>query len=1231
MVKMTSDAGTQTCETCDVSTQTDSRWEGECENILYASRDRAWIEYEAEPEPERSADPVEESERSNATDVETLPEYIRVMKATGEELDLEPGVYIHEGSELMSQLRDNLMMLPNLSDLTPECDISKADVGIPGRTTPAEEEQLRTVLRRHSKIFLGDGNAAPTPARGVVFDIDVGGAKPVALRPRSIIPKVEMKVYELVKKLLETGLVEMSDSAWASPIVIVLKQNGVDIRMCIDYRLVNSFIELSNYPLPLIDDLLMGFEQAMWVMSLDMASGFWAIPMTERGKRISAFVCPFGHFQWIRMPFGLKNAPLIYQEMINNCLWGFVRLPPEEKKTVDADVLKFLDKMTAFKRNIPAPSHMGPVLGRSSYIDDIAHEAPTWDKLCEDLNALLYRLCYWNISVSIPKSEFGKLTNPYLANEISAEGVRAMAKIAKSVQELPFSTTLKGVQSFLGNLNYYHKFIDDFSVVVAALHELTDEQINAGRDLSRAKESFEILKRKIVSTPLLRHPDRHKPFVIIPHANRWTACAVLGQKYDEKILPVRFTGRVLNETEIRYHEAEKEVIAIMRVLEVFENLVRGCPIKVHTRYSVLSWLLKSKSADGRCVRWGVILSNWDLEAHKVQSDEDGLAAIMGAGITPHFDGYVLSFDGAAKTSTRQGSCGCIIWKLPGWKVVTAQGFVLEDVTVNGAEYHGLLKGLTMVAERGIPDVVVVGDSRIVIQQVQGLINSNQPNLQRRLAEYGVLREKFKSVRLVHVKREYNQAADYLTSKTLVAGESWIVTDPAEMTHLEYVSSISEKLMKPVVVLDLDDPTRETPPGKSTSVRPGSESSPLPTPVRIMTAVTRSHTRGNPSQSDPMGPLEYQVERWRRIKTHQDEDHRLLNLKKFLRGGVDSFSRAQIRRLSKEADLFELDSRDVLFRLNHSAQRRPRDQTDMLRLAVPETLLQDILHYAHEDFQVRLGNTFLLLFQDMFSGYVMCKPMGSTTAQEVAEEERVFQRFGASSMIRHDQDPRFMGEVVRRFQELLGSKQRVTLGYRPKQVANKNAESQAGSSDHTNPEVESPVGSDQGSVGDAVWLYIPKVQPGLSRKLAHLWHGPFRIAEVTDDFRVRLTIDDTGYRVNPWVHISRLKPRALFPKRPTVRTEIDDEDDRDAALLPEDSWEVDNTNNEYEVEENLDLSWSKRTRTSKRIREYLVKWKGYDEPNWVPLAQLSCGALFNQGAKARARFQAMQAGDDHPRL
>jgi len=203
------------------------------------------------------------------------------------------------------------------------------------------------------------------------------------------------------------------------------------------------------------------------------------------------------------------------------------------------------------------------------------------------------------------------------------------------VMSLPFPSTLKGVQSFLGSLNYYNKFIEDLPVVASVLYELTDEQIRAGRDLTRAKEAFEVLKRKIVSTPLLRHPDKDRPFMIVIHANPWAACVVLGQEYDGVILPVRFTGRVLHDQELRYHPAEKEVVALIRVLRVFYAMLAGTKlIKVYTRYSVLRWIFKSQSLEGRCEQWAARLSPWPLEIHKVKKDEDGLAAILGAGITP---------------------------------------------------------------------------------------------------------------------------------------------------------------------------------------------------------------------------------------------------------------------------------------------------------------------------------------------------------------------------------------------------------------------------------------------------------------------------------------------------------------------------------------------------------------------------------------------------------------------
>ncbi|OWZ15928.1 LOW QUALITY PROTEIN: hypothetical protein PHMEG_00010351 [Phytophthora megakarya] len=345
--------------------------------------------------------------------------------------------------------------------------------------------------------------------------------------------------------------------------------------------------------------------------------------------------------------------------------------------------------MCVFRRNIPAPSQMGPVLGRSWYIDDIAHGASTWDQLYE-------------------------------------------------------------------------------------------ERVRAGRNLEAAKESFEILKRKIVSTPLLRHPDRTKAFEIIPHANPQRVQFWVRDMKDSYTNMIYW--QELMESELRYYITEEEELTILRTLE---------------------WLLEYNTADGPHLKWGLELSRWTLEIHRIQNDEDGLAAILGSGINPreHLDrvaetlipakgrlkvlpsvslemleadyqGYVLSFDGAAKITTRQENRGSILWKLPGWQVVNDVGHILEGVKVNDAEYHGLIMGLKFAMKYDVKELSVIPESAS---------NKLKRNLQRHFAEYEDLRKNFVSVKLIHVKLEFNQAK---------------LNDPEEIVHLRLVSTIPEKIMKP---------------------------------------------------------------------------------------------------------------------------------------------------------------------------------------------------------------------------------------------------------------------------------------------------------------------------------------------------------------------------------------------------------------------------------------------------
>ncbi|GMF89545.1 unnamed protein product [Phytophthora fragariaefolia] len=150
-------------------------------------------------------------------------------------------------------------------------------------------------------------------------------------------------------------------------------------------------------------------------------------------------------------------------------------------------------------------------------------------------------------------------------------------------------------------------------------------------------------------------------------------------------------------------------------------------------------------------------------------------------------------------------------------------------------------------------------------------------------------------------------------------------------------------------------------------------------------------------------------------------------------------------------------------------------------------------------------------------------------------------------------------------------------------------------------------------GSRVWLFMERVKPGLTKKLAHRWHGPFRIKRKVEEFAYELELPDkAGYRFYPVVHVSRLKPVSEDNRRPTAEL-VDElgEDDRfdfDEELLPEDSWEPEAGDDEYVVEAILDDRWPISTGTGRNQREFYVEWRGYEDPTWELVSNLSCGGL-----------------------
>ncbi|KAE9282869.1 hypothetical protein PR003_g27291, partial [Phytophthora rubi] len=383
-------------------------------------------------------------------------------------------VCYHDGGTLEAEDVDGeWAVLPEVSQATIEVRIEDLQVGDLADNTEEEIRKLRDIIWAHRHLLIGKGNALPPAAVGAICDIDVGDAAPIAQRVRKIAPRFREKVSDLLKGLLSAKIIRHSTSPWASPIVVIIKKNGVDIRFCIDYRLVNGLTKLMIYPMPLINDLLEDLDKVLWYCSLDMASGFWVVSMTDRARAISAFITPFGLFEWNHMPFGLKNAPQIYQRLIDNALYGFLRIPP----AVDQSTL-----MDLFKEGDPEEAGESSVLGRRSYIDDILVTAGSWDLLCDRVKALLEACDKWNISISVAKS-FGGLTKvDYLGHRVSNEGLEAHPKDLSALTDLPFPRTLRAMQSFLGSLNYYGRFIEDMAIYASVLYELREVDFAATRD-----------------------------------------------------------------------------------------------------------------------------------------------------------------------------------------------------------------------------------------------------------------------------------------------------------------------------------------------------------------------------------------------------------------------------------------------------------------------------------------------------------------------------------------------------------------------------------------------------------------------------------------------------------------------------------------------------------------------------------------------------------------------------
>lgn len=239
-----------------------------------------------------------------------------------------------------------------------------------------------------------------------------------------------------VKTMLSDGVIEKSSSEWASPLVLVRKPSG-DLRICVDYRRLNEVTSVASYyPLPNITETLDRLAGASFFTSIEMVSGYYQMEIAEENKDKTAFISPYGLYQYCRMPYGLAGAPGTFQSVIE-------------------DMVQVLETEDI-----------------TAYLDDVICFHATFEEHLEGIRRLFQMVKKSGFKLSGKKCQFSTRSVKFLGHVIDESGVRPMAEKLDIIRNWKAPENEEWLCQFLGFCTFWRRFMKDFAKIAVHLHNL---------------------------------------------------------------------------------------------------------------------------------------------------------------------------------------------------------------------------------------------------------------------------------------------------------------------------------------------------------------------------------------------------------------------------------------------------------------------------------------------------------------------------------------------------------------------------------------------------------------------------------------------------------------------------------------------------------------------------------------------------------------------------------------
>ena len=365
------------------------------------------------------------------------------------------------------------------------------------------------------------------PDSEIEFVIElVPGTAPIYKRPYRMDANQLAELKDQIQDLLDKGYIHPSTSPWGAPITFVPKKDG-GTRMCVDYRALNEVTIKNKYPPPRIEDLFDQLKGACVFSKIDLRLGYHQLKIRASDIPKTAFVSRYGLYEYTVMSFGLTNAPAYFMYLMNKVFMDYL----------DKFVVVFIDDILVFSRN------------------EEEHE--------EHLRLVLQRLRENQLYAKLSKCEFWLKEVSFLGHVISEGGVSVDPGKVRDVLEWEVPQNVSEIRSFLGMAGYYRRFIEGFSKIARPMTKLLEK---GSRFVwtAECQASFDELKKRLTSAPVLIMPDVQKSFSVYCDASRQGLGCVLMQEGHV----VAYASRQLRKHEVNYPTHDLELAAVVHALKI---------------------------------------------------------------------------------------------------------------------------------------------------------------------------------------------------------------------------------------------------------------------------------------------------------------------------------------------------------------------------------------------------------------------------------------------------------------------------------------------------------------------------------------------------------------------------------------------------------------------------------------------------------------------------------------